>query len=421
MVCSFVHLHTHSSYSPMFGVPTLEALCQAVRAQGQDTLALTDTNGLYGAIRFLDVARETGLKPILGAELLHGGHRAVLLAKTPTGYANLCRILSARHSDSSFDFVNAVAGYRPGLVILSDDVTGLTAWRQDSADDLFVELTPGPTMQAAVEVSRRWKLPPVATTRAAFLRPADYQAHRLLRAIAKNRTLSRLQAEDCCAPSHWLMPEALLARQFPHLPEALTNTRRIAEQCHTDWDFKATIFPSFRQLPADAAFETLRTKTYDGARWRYGALSTHVAQRIDTELAVIRDKGYAHYFLIVDEIVRQAPRTCGRGSAAASIVSYCLGITHVDPIRHHLMFERFLNPGRHDPPDIDLDFPWDERPKILEWVFTHYGHKQAAMVANQNTLACRAACERSPRSMGCRPVKLARPSPSCIAGLISWR
>ncbi|KXK00105.1 MAG: DNA polymerase III subunit alpha, partial [Nitrospira sp. OLB3] len=135
----------------------------------------------------------------------------------------------------------------------------------------------------------------------------------------------------------------------------------------------------------------MRTKTYDGARWRYGKLSTRVTQRIDTELAVIRDKGYAHYFLIVDEIVRQAPRTCGRGSAAASIVSYCLGITHVDPIRHHLMFERFLNPGRHDPPDIDLDFPWDERPKILEWVFTHYGHKQAAMVANQNTLACRAA------------------------------
>ncbi len=388
---SFVHLHTHSSYSPMSGVPTLDALCQAVRAQGHDTLALTDTNGLYGAIRFLDVAREAGLKPILGAELLHGEHRAVLLAKTPTGYANLCRILSARHREPPFDLIRTVTAHRDGLIILSDDPMALTAWRQDSADDLFVELTPGPTMQTAVEVGQRWKLPPVATTRAAFLGPADYQAHRLLRAIVHNTTLSRLRAEDCCAPSHWLMPEALLARQFPHLPEALTNSRRVAEQCHTDWDFKDTIFPSFRQLPADAAFEALRTKTYDGAHWRYGQLSTRITQRIDTELAVIRDKGYAHYFLIVDEIVRQAPRTCGRGSAAASIVSYCLGITHVDPIRHHLLFERFLNPGRHDPPDIDLDFPWDERPKILEWVFTHYGHRQAAMVANQNTLASRAA------------------------------
>ena len=178
---------------------------------------------------------------------------------------------------------------------------------------------------------------------------------------------------------------------LPHVPEAVTNTRQIAEQCHTDWDFKQTIFPSFRQLSSGAAFETLHRKTYEGAIWRYGALSPVVRERIEKELMVIRDKGYADYFLVVDEIVRQAPRTCGRGSAAASIVSYCLGITHVDPIRHHLLFERFLNPGRHDPPDIDVDFPWDERPAILEWVFKQYGHQHAAMVANQNTLATRAA------------------------------
>ncbi|MDO9119559.1 MAG: DNA polymerase III subunit alpha [Nitrospira sp.] len=387
----FVHLHTHSSYSAMSGVPTLEALCQAVRNHGQDTLALTDTNGLYGAMRFLDVARQAGLQPILGAELVHQQHRAVLLAKTPAGYANLCRILSARHSDPSFDCISTVARHRDGLILLSDDRTALTAWQQDSAEDLFVELTPGPLMHEAVTVSRHLSLPAVATARASFLHPSEYQAHRLLRAIAQNTTLSRLRAEDCCAPSHWLMPEAVLARQFPHLPEALTNTRRIAKQCHTDWDFKETIFPAFRQLSTRAAYETLRAKTYDGAKWRYGELTEVVRLRIDTELMVIRDKGYAHYFLIVDEIVRQAPRTCGRGSAAAAIVSYCLGITHVDPIRHNLLFERFLNPGRHDPPDIDIDFPWDERPQILNWVFSHYGHQQAAMVANQNTLAPRAA------------------------------
>lgn len=158
-----------------------------------------------------------------------------------------------------------------------------------------------------------------------------------------------------------------------------------------DWDFKQTIFPSFRHLSSDAAFETLHHKTYEGAACRYGALSSAVRERIEKELRLIREKGYADYFLVVDEIVRQAPRTCGRGSSATSIVSYCLGITHVGPIRHNLLFERFLNPGRHDPPDIDVDFPWDERPAILDWVFTHYGHQQAAMVANQNTLASRAA------------------------------
>ncbi len=390
MQSAYVHLHTHSLYSPMQGVPTLEALCEAVRAQGQDRFALTDTNGLYGAIRFLEVARDAGLKPIVGAELVHEAHRAVLLAKTPIGYANLCRILSARHCDEAFDFIGTIARHRAGLVILSDDQAAMTAWSQDSDEDLYVELTPGPTMEA-VAFSRQRGLPPVATAQAFFLRPADYHAHQLLRAIAANTTLSRLGAEHCCAPSQWLMPETVLARYFPNVPAALTNTRRIAEACHTDWDFKETIFPAFRQLSAEAALETLRTKTYEGARWRYGNLSDVVKERIEKELTVIREKGYAHYFLVVEEIVRQAPRTCGRGSAAASIVSYCLGITHVDPIRHHLLFERFLNPGRHDPPDVDLDFPWDERPKILEWVFAHYGPRQAAMVANQNTLATRAA------------------------------
>jgi len=388
---AFVHLHAHSSSSPMWGVPTVEALCQAVKDQGQDSLALTDINGLYGAIHFLEVAREHGLKPILGAELISGVHRAVLLAKNPTGYANLCRILSARHCDESFDFLKTVALHRTGLVLLSDDPVAVTAWQAESAEDLYIELTPGESLQDAVALSRRLRLPPVATTRAAFLHPPDYHAHRLLRAIAQNTTLSRLKAEHCALPSHWLMSEPMLARHLPHVPEAITNTRRIAEQCHTDWDFKQTIFPSFRQLSSEAAFDTLQRKTHDGAIWRYGTLATVVRQRIEKELTVIRDKGYADYFLVVDEIVRQAPRTCGRGSAAASIVSYCLGITHVDPIRHNLLFERFLNPGRHDPPDIDVDFPWDERPAILDWVFTQYGHRHAAMVANQNTLATRAA------------------------------
>ena len=408
MSADVVHLHTYSSYSPMYGVPTLEALCDAIRRQGGTTLALTDRNGLYGAIRFLEVARKQGLKPIIGAELVSGVHRAVLLAKTPEGYANLCQLISSRHCDESFHVIESVAQHRAGLIILSDDAPALRAWRAASCDDLYVELTPGPQLHHAVALSRQLGLPPVATTSAAFLHPADVQAHRLLRAIANKTTLSRLRAEDCASPLHWLMSEASLARHLPHVPEALTNTRRIADQCHTDWDLKDTIFPSFRQLSADSAFETLKTKTYEGAIWRYGSLSAIVRERIEKELTVIRAKGYADYFLVVDEIVRQAPRTCGRGSAAASIVSYCLGITHVDPIRHNLFFERFLNPGRHDPPDIDIDFPWDERPAILEWVFRQYGHRQAAMVANQNTLATRAALRELAKVHGIPAAEIGR-------------
>jgi len=375
----------------MSGVPTLEALCRAAKAQGAEHLALTDTNGLYGSIRFLAVAREAGLRPILGAELIHGTHRAVLLAKTPAGYANLCRILSARHCDPVFDAIQTVSQHRTGLIILSDDYSAITAWQQESAEDLFVELSPGPALHEAVTFSRTHQLSAVATTRAQFLQPSDHHAHRLLRAIAENTTLPRLRPDQCESPLQWLMPESQVARYVPNVPDAMTNAHRIAEQCHTGWNFKQTIFPSFRELSSTTAHETLKRKTYDGAQRRYGTLTPAVRQRIEQELTVIRDKGYADYFLVVEEIVRQAPRTCGRGSAAASIVSYCLGITHVDPIRHHLLFERFLNPGRHDPPDIDIDFPWDERPNILAWVFAQYGQHQAAMVANQNTLATRAA------------------------------
>ena len=227
----------------MQGVSSLEELCAAARAQGADTLALTDTNGLYGAIRFLEVARQTGLRPIVGAELVHERHRAVLLVKTTQGYANLCRVLSARHCDASLDVIQTVAQHRNGLIILSDDTSALTAWKKDSPEDLYVELTPGAMMHEALAFSRRSGLPPVATNRIHFVRPDEFTLHRLLRAIALNTTLARLQPEVCCAPSHWLMPLSSLEQQFPHVPPALANTRRIAEACRTDWDFKDTIFP----------------------------------------------------------------------------------------------------------------------------------------------------------------------------------
>src|SRR5688572_18988930 len=147
----------------MSGVPTPQALCQAAKAQGHDYLALTDTNGLYGAIRFLEIARETGLKPILGAEVVSGVHRAVLFAKNPAGYANLCQILSARHCEKSFDFIATIAQHRTGLVILSDHAAAMTAWKAESSDDLYVELTPGQALQDAALLSRHLKLPPVAT------------------------------------------------------------------------------------------------------------------------------------------------------------------------------------------------------------------------------------------------------------------
>lgn len=400
MTPPFVHLHVHSEYSAMSGVSSLEALCRSARRCGFPALALTDTNGLYGAIRFIEETKQQGLRPILGAELTTADHRAILLVKSPDGYAALCHLLSERHDDPSFDFLRAVSCFRNGLIVVTDDESALLTWAAESPEDLYVELTPGPMMHRTLLLSRRLGLPPVATNRVYFSRTEEFATHRLLQAIALNTTLSRLPEDVCATPAQWLMSGARMALHFPHVPEALENTVRIAEACHSDWRFGETIFPAFRRMKDEDAFALLMEKTHEGALRRYGSLSREVRERIDKELTVIRQKRFAHYFLVVEEIVRQAPRTCGRGSVAASIVSYCLQITHVDPLKHHLFFERFLNPGRKDPPDIDIDFPWDERDPILEWVFRQYGERQAAMVANQNSLGFRAAIRETAKVYG---------------------
>jgi len=334
----FVHLHVHSDYSPMRVVSPLEELCTLAQRHGSLTIAVTDTNGLYGAIRFVEQAKRQGLRPILGAELTTNDHRAVLLAKTPDGYANLCRLLSERHCNPAFDFLTSVSRYRSGIIIFTDDKAALMRWAEESRHDLYVELTPGPAMQEALFFSRQAKLPPVATNRVYFSGPDGFSTHRLLRAITLNTTLSRLPKEACCTARQWLMPPALMSSQFPHVPEAMANTLPIAESCYSDWRFGESIFPAFRRLTDEDAFVTLKDKTYAGAQDRYGVITQAVRDRIEKELTVIRAKRFAHYFLVVEEIVSHAPRTCGRGSVAASIVSYCLNITNVDPIKHNLFF-----------------------------------------------------------------------------------
>ena len=175
---------------------------------------------------------------------------------------------------------------------------------------------------------------------------------------------------------------------------------RIAESSLRQWDFKRLIFPCFSGMSDTEAFDRLYRKTMEGCRRRYGAITPAVKDRVEHEMKIIREKNFAHYFLVVEDITRKARRSCGRGSAAASIVSYALGITHVDPIRHSLFFERFLNPGRMDPPDIDVDFAWDERDRVIDYAFARYGNQRAAMVANHNTFGARSAIREVAKVFG---------------------
>jgi len=396
----FVPLHVHSSFSPAWGVHDPETLCAAARDAGITRMALTDRNGLYGIPHFLACAGEAGIEPVIGAETVTQDHRAVLLARDRSGYSNLCRILSDLHCREGFHLPSAIDSLREGLVVLSDDPGILKPLKKSSDKDLFVELSPGHNMHVALALSRETGLPPVATTRAVFLEARDLEIHRVLRAIALNTKLSGLGTSNTAGEFDFLPDPKQVEDLFPHCPEAVSNTAAVADLCRAQLKAPGFVFPTFDGMRDEDAYDTLRSRALKGILWRYGNITPRIRERLDRELNLIRDKGFAHYFLVVEDLAGRCPRTCGRGSAAASLVAYSLGITHVDPMKHNLFFERFLNEGRTDPPDIDVDFPWDERDAVLDYAFARYGAKRAAMVANQVGFGARAAVREVAKVFG---------------------
>ncbi|TFG42563.1 MAG: DNA polymerase III subunit alpha, partial [Gemmatimonadales bacterium] len=289
---------------------------------------------------------------------------------------------------------------RDGLVLLSRSVPFIEQVRALSGPtDLYAELVPGRERHGVLAAARRMGLPAVATNAVAFANPEDWARHRLLVAIGQNTTLTALEGAHRDAPlrprfltsppAAWLRPAADLSHAFPDCPEALTAAEEIADRCRWRIPLGRVVPP--RMTDRTDAFEQLRALAYAGAERRYGTVAPVTRDRLEHELAIIGMKGFSDYFLVVHDIVAHGPTHCGRGSVANSVVSYCLGITHVEPLGAGLLFERFLNPARTDPPDIDLDFPWDERDRVLAYVFRRYPFPRAAMVANHNCFRLRGA------------------------------
>ncbi|MFH1852008.1 MAG: DNA polymerase III subunit alpha [Candidatus Neomarinimicrobiota bacterium] len=386
------HLNVHSRFSAMRGTVSQQELLTAAREQGMDYLALTEVNGLWGFIRFVQHAHAAEVKPIAGANIITGDADLVLLVENTTGYANLCRIISAVHDDENAQLEGLIEPHSGGLFILAhrcENLERLAAIVPDS--HLFVELRPGTTEAVARQMSRRFNLEMVVTGDVYFLRPEDQPAHQVLRAIEKNATLSQLTAADYKSAAHYFCDEKEMIRRFPNSLDAINNSSFLAERCKTDWNFVNTIFPGLDLKNQHHSNTRLRELVEQGARERYGSITAEVRRRIDYELELITQKGFAPYFLVVRDIVRQTKSTIGRGSAAASIVSYCLYITQVDPLLFNLQFERFIHPERESMPDIDVDFPWDERDDIIDYVFKKYGTSRTAMVASQVFLRPRSA------------------------------
>lgn len=391
----FAHLHVHSYFSLMRGADSVESLAIAARERGMDRFALTDTNALYGFVFYRRICEEAGLRSIAGAEIVERGahgvpRRAVLLARGRDGYASLCRVITDRHLVPSFTIVESVRAHPGGLTLLSEDRSVLSQLR-DSLP-VCAELVPGRGERPLRQWARAEGIPCVATNDVHFVHPEGHRLHQILRAIDRNTTLDRVPREDLAEPARHFLSEAEMAARLPHAPESIEHAGRLADEHEIDWEMGRTVFPSY-PLERGDAFEILRARCEAGILHRYGRTPpAEVRERLDRELAIIRDKRFADYFLIVEAITARTPRMCGRGSGAASIVAYLLGITHVDPVRHNLFFERFLSPARKDPPDIDVDFAWDERDQIQLDVLAENGAPlRAAMVCNHVGFRGRAA------------------------------
>jgi len=419
------------------GANTIEEIVLAAAEMGVSSVALTDTNGMYGIVPFYQSAKAAGVKPILGTEIELGHRSVVLLAKNNAGYSSLCRIVSKRQFDDDFPmehnpdkkqllkrvrserekaaaevakFVELLEGAAEDIFILADaDVISALA-QTDARDSLYVRLEnygDYPSVKKCrelVELARRLGLPLVAANDVHFIKPEEYAVHRLLSAIKANTTLDSLPDHRTVSEKCWMRSPQQMRTLFRDIPRAIANAEKIASECNVDLQLGRIKLPIFPVPEGETPYSYLRRICYRGAQKRYGTITPEVRRRLEHELHIIGKLGYASYFLVVWDIARYAYRngipSVGRGSAANSIVSYCLGLTHVCPIKHKLFFERFLNLERKDCPDVDLDFCWKRRDEVLNYVYKKYGGDRVAMICTFNTFGLRASMREVAKVMG---------------------
>lgn len=433
----YVELHAHSSHSLLDGVPHPEDLVAQAAAWGMPALALTDHDGLYGAVRFIQAAREAGIKPILGAEVtLENGSHLTLLAETRQGYANLCRLLTlahrgqpkgtarlarrdlADHTEGLIALSGCRRGEIPRLLLADEPERALEVARGYSRlfgpDHFFIELQrhylPGDLrlLGRLLALADRVGIPVVATGNVHYLTPDQRPVHDVLTCIRNHTTLE--DADGLLRPNDefcFRSPEEM-AILFEQVPSALENTLRIAERCTSAEAFLPggpQVLPRFSVPGGRSPTRFLRDLCLVALRERYPA--DPPLDLLEHELAVIDRMGLANYFLIVWDIVRFARasgiRCQGRGSAANSLVAYLLDISPIDPVESDLVFERFLSPERQGPPDIDVDFAADRREEVIQYVYRRYGRDHAAMACTLVTFRARSAVRDVARVLGFPP------------------
>ncbi len=438
MMKDFVHLHVHTEYSLLDGACRINRLMERVRELGQTAVAITDHGVMYGAVDFYRAAQKAGVKPIIGCEVYVAprsrfdktyeldseAYHLVLLCKNQTGYKNLIYLCSMGFTEGFYskpriDF-ELLREHCEGLVCLSACLAGqvqqqLAAGNYDGAKetalryrglfdegDYYLELQDhGIAEQRAVNaglkrLSAETGIPLVATNDAHYLKRENAAIHDALLCIQTGKLVEDENRLRFTGEEFYIKSGDEMAALFPDCPEALENTVRIAEKCRLEFDFNSRHLPRFPLEEGQDALTVLREKCLEGFARRYPDPAPEIRERLDYEINMIAQMGFVDYFLIVGDFIafarsRDIPVGPGRGSAAGSIVAYCLGITQLDPIAYSLYFERFLNPERVSMPDIDIDFCYMRRQEVIDYVVRKYGEQQVSQIITFGTMAARAA------------------------------
>ena len=433
----FTHLHVHTEYSLLDGSNKIKEYVSRVKELGMDSAAITDHGVMYGAIDFYKEAKKQGIKPILGCEVyvapnsrfdreVTGGedryYHLVLLAENNKGYANLIKIVSKGFVDGYYYKPRVdkelLREYNEGIIALSACLAGevprfLQKGLYNEAKEkaleyedifgkgnFFLELQDHGipeqkyVNQQLLKMSDETGIELVCTNDVHYTYAEDEKPHDILLCIQTGKKLSDEDRMRYVGGQYYVKSKEEMEKLFPYALQALENTQRIADRCNVEIEFGVTKLPRFDVPDGYTSWEYLNKLCFEGLNMRYGDKAEELEERLNYELGVIKKMGYVDYFLIVWDFIKYAKDNGiavgpGRGSAAGSIVSYCLEITNIDPIKYNLLFERFLNPERVSMPDIDVDFCYERRQEVIDYVVRKYGKDQVVQIVTFGTLAAR--------------------------------
>ncbi len=445
---SFVHLHVHSEYSLLDGACRIEPMLEKIKSMGQSTVAITDHGVMYGVIDFYKAAKKHGIKPVIGCEVyvaprsrfdkVHGidneRYHLILLCKNNEGYKNLIKLVSEGWVNGFYTKPRVdrdiLEKYHEGLIALSGCLAGEVAralqhndyeeakkvakWYNDTFGEgnyyleiqnhgLDEQLQINPDL---IKLSKELNIPLVATNDAHYVNKDDAKMQQVLICIQTNHTVGEDTGLEFGTQEFYLKSEEEMLEAFPQCPEAVEITAKIAEKCNVDFEFGNTKLPHFDVPDGYGHFEWFSLLCKKGLKERYGENPPQeYVDRLNYELEVINRMGYVDYYLIVHDFIKHAkdvgiPVGPGRGSGAASICAYCIGITGIDPMKYSLLFERFLNPERVSMPDFDVDFCFERRGEVIDYVIEKYGADHVAQIVTFGTLAAKAAIRDVGRALG---------------------